>query len=369
MSSLEEGSAPSGGQVAIQRSTYFLAGQAVAVRVTGDLDIANDGLFYLYSDHLGSASAIQRDGGVSDPIVTRYLPFGGYRTGIGPNEVTDRGFTGQRENMSLGLYYYQARYYLPSIGRFASADTLVPQQARQELTVDFHETNLLLAINDDNQKLFSLGPIYTWNDKQKQENGVPNGPTNPQLLNRYSYALDNPLKFTDPSGHFSIQIELTAEQAQVLIDYLLGSNGDIGTSEIVYDIGQGMNLLAGTAFASTPFSGLLGGGLAGGAFLLGENAKETSNTLTQIANILQSEIDAGATTLSIGVEDLWWGDKITGSGLNAHAISAPLMLDSAGRVLKAWMFYVDNDAPVLIEFWEGGGEFYWRKDDGSIAYK
>ncbi|MCA9933924.1 MAG: hypothetical protein KC415_08375, partial [Anaerolineales bacterium] len=69
-SSLEEGSAPSGGQIAIQRSTYFLAGQAVAVRVTGDLDIANDGLFYLYSDHLGSASAIQRDDGVSDPIVT-----------------------------------------------------------------------------------------------------------------------------------------------------------------------------------------------------------------------------------------------------------------------------------------------------------
>ncbi|MBE2201541.1 MAG: hypothetical protein IAE79_23215 [Anaerolinea sp.] len=49
----------------------------------------------------------------SAPIITRYLPFGGYRGGSGPNQVTDRGFTGQPENMDLGLYYYQARYYVP----------------------------------------------------------------------------------------------------------------------------------------------------------------------------------------------------------------------------------------------------------------
>ncbi len=29
------------------------------------------------------------------------------------------------------------------------------------------------------------------------------GPGNPQELNRYSYALNNPLKFTDPRGHFA----------------------------------------------------------------------------------------------------------------------------------------------------------------------
>ena len=65
----------------ITRTIYSLAGQATVVRVTGDPDPANNGRFYLYSDHLGSASAIQKDG--SDP-----------------NEslLTDRGFTGQREN-------------------------------------------------------------------------------------------------------------------------------------------------------------------------------------------------------------------------------------------------------------------------------
>jgi len=30
---------------------------------------------------------------------------------------------------------------------------------------------------------------------------VPN-PANPQSLNRYSYCLNNPLKWVDPSGHF-----------------------------------------------------------------------------------------------------------------------------------------------------------------------
>jgi len=131
-----------------RRSTYSLAGQAVAVRVTSNPAAEGDGLFYLYSDHLGSASAIQKNDGISDPIVTRYLPFGGYRTDSGPNEVTDRGFTGQKENMDLGLMYYNARWYSPSVERFLSADTLVP---------DFQD---------------------------------------PQQFNRYTYSLNNPMTHT-----------------------------------------------------------------------------------------------------------------------------------------------------------------------------
>jgi RHS repeat-associated protein len=60
--------------------------------------------------------------------------------------------TGQRQD-GTGLYYYGARYYGPEIGRFISPDTMV------------------------------------------------SNPTNPQSLNRYSYCLNNPLKYIDPSGH------------------------------------------------------------------------------------------------------------------------------------------------------------------------
>ncbi|MBI5876107.1 MAG: hypothetical protein HZB53_00530 [Chloroflexi bacterium] len=66
---------------------------------------------------------------------------------------TDVGYTGQRADSSTGLMYYSARYYDSALARFVSADSIVP------------------------------------------------GAGNPQTLNRYSYVLGNPLKYTDPSGH------------------------------------------------------------------------------------------------------------------------------------------------------------------------
>jgi RHS repeat-associated protein len=44
----------------------------------------------------------------------KYLPFGETRSGSVP---TDKLFTGQRLD-DTGLYYYNARYYDPTIGRF-----------------------------------------------------------------------------------------------------------------------------------------------------------------------------------------------------------------------------------------------------------
>jgi RHS repeat-associated protein len=66
---------------------------------------------------------------------------------------TDYQFTGQRKEAGFGLYDYNARYYDPLIGRFVSADSVVP------------------------------------------------GAGNPQALNRYGYELNNPVKYTDPTGH------------------------------------------------------------------------------------------------------------------------------------------------------------------------
>lgn len=79
-----------------------------------------------------------------------YYPYGDCWQSQGTTP-TDKKFTGQRLD-STGLYYYGARYYDPTIGRFISADTFVP---------DF---------------------------------------VNPQSLNRYSYCLNNPLKYIDPTG-------------------------------------------------------------------------------------------------------------------------------------------------------------------------
>jgi len=119
-------------------------------------------LTYLHGDHLGSASlATDASGAKITDSDTRYYPYGVTRPGLaGTGLPTDRRFTGQREETGLGCYDYGARPYAPALGRFLQADTLVPE------------------------------------------------PANPQSLNRYSYTLGNPLRYTDPSGHRCEEPEL-----------------------------------------------------------------------------------------------------------------------------------------------------------------
>jgi RHS repeat-associated protein len=86
-------------------------------------------------------------------IIQRYYPWGTIRPGPNNALPTDYTFTGQKLDESTGLMYYGARYYDPALGRFISADPIVPE------------------------------------------------PGNPQSLNRYSYVLNNPVRNTDPTGH------------------------------------------------------------------------------------------------------------------------------------------------------------------------
>jgi RHS repeat-associated protein len=60
---------------------------------------------------------------------------------------------GQRQVAEVGLYYYNARWYDPQIGHFTQADPIVPN-------------------------------IY-----------------NPMSLDKFAYTLNNPVRYTDPSGH------------------------------------------------------------------------------------------------------------------------------------------------------------------------
>ncbi|HRQ42689.1 MAG TPA: RHS repeat-associated core domain-containing protein [Chloroflexota bacterium] len=67
--------------------------------------------------------------------MTRFLPFGGYR-GSDPAFLTESGFTGHKMNNlssnDLGLIYMNARYYVPYINRFISADSIVPNPANPQ---------------------------------------------------------------------------------------------------------------------------------------------------------------------------------------------------------------------------------------------
>jgi RHS repeat-associated protein len=127
-------------------TSYYLGSKMVAQRKANTLS-------YIIQDHLGSTTVTANSAGTA--IANAHYSTFGFYSSWDPMS-TDRQFTGQRLDETDGgsLYYYGARYYSPSLGRFISPDTVTPD------------------------------------------------PMNPQSLNRYSYCLNNPLKYTDPTGMY-----------------------------------------------------------------------------------------------------------------------------------------------------------------------
>lgn len=111
-----------------------------------------DQVYYLLTDHLGSTSVMVDVNG-SKQAELRYAPWGTTRYAWGETP-TDYKYTGQREEAEIGLYYYQSRFYDANLGRFSQPDSIIPEQSQ----------------------------------------GV-------QAWDRYAFVNNNPLMYTDPSGH------------------------------------------------------------------------------------------------------------------------------------------------------------------------
>jgi len=121
-----------------------------------------------------------------------------YTSGTTP---TTYRYTGQREEASFGLYYYNARWYDPQLGRFAQADSIVPGEegVYSSLTVDYHELKFLEKLNEENRKGID--------DSQVNSSSIP---LNSLAYDRYSYSFNNPLSFSDQDGHFAFLVPLLA---------------------------------------------------------------------------------------------------------------------------------------------------------------
>ncbi|MCW5859249.1 MAG: DUF11 domain-containing protein [Caldilineales bacterium] len=141
------------GSTSTMKSYYYAGATRVAVRTGTSTGTVN----YLLGDHLGSQALTLTSAGarLNTNTELRYMPYGAARYTAGTTP-TSFNFTGQRKDSGSGLLFYNARWYDPAIGRFLAADTLVPS------------------------------------------------PGNPQSLNRYSYVLNNALKYVDPSGHANV---------------------------------------------------------------------------------------------------------------------------------------------------------------------
>jgi RHS repeat-associated protein len=184
-------------QTGIATRHYAFGGKLVALR-----EGANN-VNFLLTDHLGSVTTtLFADGTVRANL--RYDPWGKQRWASQTTPTRYR-FTAQRFDDKLGLYDYNARYYDANIGRFISADVIVPGTSRlTPLTVGFHETMFIEQANGENAQLMQLGPVFRWSARQKQELGTADGSSSPQNLNRFAYSLGNPLVNTDPDGHLPV---------------------------------------------------------------------------------------------------------------------------------------------------------------------
>jgi RHS repeat-associated protein len=134
------------GSTTTMKRYYYAGGQRVAMRQ------GSSTLYYLLTDHLGSTAITATSaGGFYTEL--RYYPWGGTRYASGTTPTSFR-YTGQRE-AEVGLYYYGSRFYDAQLGRFVSPDTIIPN------------------------------------------------PRHPLSFDRFAYVQNNPIKYTDPTGHWS----------------------------------------------------------------------------------------------------------------------------------------------------------------------
>jgi len=136
-------------------SYFFRDDERIAKETYGEME------WYL-SDHLGSTTLLINESGL-EVERTEYYPYGEVQSG----GLEKYGFTGKENDADTELMYYGARYYSPEYRIFVQPDSIIAD------------------------------------------------PYNPQALNRYAYALNNPVKYTDPSGHY---VETALDLAFIALD-------------------------------------------------------------------------------------------------------------------------------------------------------
>ncbi|HKP54738.1 MAG TPA: PA14 domain-containing protein [Chloroflexia bacterium] len=212
----------------------------------------NSDVMYLHGDHLGSISVVtDYRGAQGQPQRQEFDPWGLVRNPPGPPiNSTSLNYTAQRLD-GTDLLYYHARYYDPRIGRFMSPDSIVPgiedgkggaadtvgAEQNHKLTVDFHEPGFIKSLKKEHDLTLEKGFWFQLKEDDHKDVKDPWGPINPQALNRYSYVLNNPVRYTDPTGHIlpllaAIGIGLLSGVAlDVGIDFVTDNkNFDFGTS-------------------------------------------------------------------------------------------------------------------------------------------
>jgi len=165
------------------------------------------------------------------------------------------------------LYDYRARFYDPALGRFLQPDPVVPE------------------------------------------------PGNPQALNRYAYVYNNPLRYTDPSGHVPVILVVMGigaatgalinygvqVQAFTHINWAAVGAGAVTGAVGVATFGVGAAVL-GTSLAGMMVAGAASGVVAGQAAIVTENVlsgREITEGLGHPSDIARDAV-VGAVLAGVG---------------------------------------------------------------------
>lgn len=232
------------------------------------------GTTYMTADHLGSTRLVTTALGTAVKCYD-YLPFG-EEIGIGTagrtsgcfgsgsypvsGGASNTEFTSKERDAETGLDFFQARYYSSAQGRFTSPDE------------------------------WAGGIVDAYSGGQV---GTP-GPlpyadiTDPQTINKYAYVRNNPMRYTDPTGH---EIVGSGPNGQVMGDFdgfakfWMGAwDGSVGailslpqTARALYNDPKGTVVAMGQGLLETAKGALSGDphaiGEVAGAALLGEAAR------------------------------------------------------------------------------------------------
>ncbi|HXM09215.1 MAG TPA: RHS repeat-associated core domain-containing protein, partial [Terriglobales bacterium] len=204
----------------ITEEYIFLNGKRIARR-----DNSGGAVHYYFADHLGSADVITDNLGNIEKE-SDYYPYGGEIVITG-SDINNYKFTGKERDAESGLDNFGARYNASAMGRFMTPDPLL-------------------------------------------NSGHPG---NPQTWNRYSYALNNPLKIKDPTGLYNVncgddkgcqkaakRLKEALEKLQNKVDAMKDSDqktrlenalGAMGTENDHNKVNVSFGAIAGTGAATT----------------------------------------------------------------------------------------------------------------------
>ena len=197
---------------------------AAGLRI-GEVKAAVD--YYDHLDLIGSVRLVTKSANV-ETFQTKYQPYGTPYSASGTETFQ---FTGKQLDTATSLYYYGYRYYDSQAGRFLTSDVLPPN----------HE--------------------------------------NPQSINQYIYALDNPLVNIDPNGG----VVLPPPRGQ-----LLGSFGD---------------LLGAIQRALSDVFSRLSNGASAGLRAITDTFKAISRTVTDAFNAISHEVISEVNGISRALSD------------------------------------------------------------------